>query len=535
MHASLKRMIDALERGRRFASQDVWAIGRPGEEIPKGFVIKQVRVFILLVTNLVESSMMLRAAALTFATTLAIVPFLAVFFFVIQTLNLGEGVYEQLQTRLESALGQTSGVAGDETDIDGAGALLQAAPPAGEATQENAATPSEAAAKLEDERGATESVQRQLARAVFRGVGQQQDNLEDPVDWLINLADEAATDPRALSVAGIILVLATVFGLMRNIEKAFNDIWGVKRSRSWYRTISDYVMITLLLPVIALAVLAVTAALQSQQISDSLGSFRLLLQGAQFLVIVLVFASLYYVVPNTRVRIPFALLGGAVAGAVWIFLSWTYVEFQVGLTKYNIVFAGFAQFPMLLMWVYLSWVVLLFGSQLSFAYQNEETYAMERFAEGASYAYREALALRALLEIAHRFQREMPGPAASDLARTLNVPTRLVNEMLEKLEAGGFVAACATEPVTYQPARPPEKIVLGEVVKTIREAGREPSQLRKDGAFESVFDELDASRTETMQYSLQTILDRFEAQGNAGSSTPRKGGGESVDTDRATP
>ena len=45
----------------------------------------------------------------------------------------------------------------------------------------------------------------------------------------------------------------TVLGLMRNVEWSFNRIWGVGRSRDLLRTMSDYVVITLLLPFVAAA------------------------------------------------------------------------------------------------------------------------------------------------------------------------------------------------------------------------------------------------------------------------------------------
>ena len=122
MSEYLKRAWDAFERGRRFVTHDVWHIGLPGEEVPNGFIIKQVRVAILLVRSLMEDMLLLRASALTFTTILSLVPFLAVTFFVIQTFNLDAALFDLARTRVEDAAKQVlSQEDGTETAKEGSG------------------------------------------------------------------------------------------------------------------------------------------------------------------------------------------------------------------------------------------------------------------------------------------------------------------------------------------------------------------------------------------------------------------------------
>ena len=104
----INRIVEAAKRGHQFALYDVWRIGKPGEEIPQGFIIKQIRVIILLATKLLDGTHMLRASALTFATLLSIVPLLAVTFFIVQTFNLGEDVFLKFQEYMETAIVETT-------------------------------------------------------------------------------------------------------------------------------------------------------------------------------------------------------------------------------------------------------------------------------------------------------------------------------------------------------------------------------------------------------------------------------------------
>ncbi|MEK7794904.1 MAG: YihY/virulence factor BrkB family protein, partial [Candidatus Hydrogenedentota bacterium] len=423
MNQHFEKLLAALRRGHQFVTHDVWHIGRPGEEVPKGFIIKNVRVVILLVGNLSRGTVMLRASALTFATILAIVPTLAILFYSVRTFHLDEAVFTMVQDQVEGTVqnvaeffrGDDDNAAApvepaDAETVDGTQSTSpepstdspQAVVPQPLADSEEspATTTPEEPEPTNDSKKATVALQDELHRALFRDVTHQTDEQIDPVKEVFrlanDLADRAASDPSALFVSGIVLFLTTVLGLLRNIENAFNTIWGVRRTRPWYRMVGDYLLITILLPFVAAAVLGVNAALQSEEVLDRLGPLAVTVRAAtQYAVIWLIFTALYLVVPNTRVKTRYALLGGIVAGTLWVLLSWAYVQFQIGLTNYNLVFSTLAQFPMLLMWIYSSWMILLFGVELTHAYQNEHTFALERFAEDASFAYREAVALRA--------------------------------------------------------------------------------------------------------------------------------------------
>ena len=52
---------------------------------------------------------------------------------------------------------------------------------------------------------------------------------------------------------GIIFLLWTVISLMGTVESTLNDIWQVKKNRSFYRKITDYTSMFVLLPVLMIA------------------------------------------------------------------------------------------------------------------------------------------------------------------------------------------------------------------------------------------------------------------------------------------
>ena len=567
MREQLQRLFDALARGRRFVTHDVWLLGREGEEVPYGFVVKQVRVVIILLQNMVQDALLLRAAALAYTTVLSLVPFIAVMYFVITQFNLtteitgmiadltgdvstSQGTKEPNDHKLDDANQQIKEMI--NLLVPGLSESMEATPPA---PDEQSPGDQSLSPSMHDPESAPDAPPEGLAPETDGSVAtpeaisepetsapvnphpdtpmpaDQGENSEtgenskadtgeppsvtktvekpiDPIDLILNMASESA-NPRALGLMGLAFILTAVFGLMRNIESSFNSIWGLRSTRSWYRMFSDYMMITLLLPFVVMGVIGLTAALSSDTVSDSLGVLAYCARGIQYLVIWFAFTTLYAIVPNTKVKWRYAILGGFVAGTLWLLLSMGYFGLQYGLARNSVVYSGFALFPFLLIWIYFSWVILLFGGELTYAYQNERTFSMERHAAGASQAYREALALRAMVEIGRRFDAGMPGLAPSEAAEEWKVPMRLLNETLDQLDEAGLVQRCATEPVSYAPARSIDKITIGHVVAALREAGREPSSLREEELLQPLLREVSGSESKLMREPLSEVIHKL--------------------------
>lgn len=467
------RTKEAYRRGRRFVTHDVWHVGQPGEEVPKGFLIKHVRVGILLLKNLAEDALLLRASALAFASALAIVPFLALTFFVIETFNLDKELYDYAADALGVANIQAvdGGEPQDEAfNREVAEFFLRIFP-----------------AHADDETGAPP-------------------DMRNPIEALVEYANRGK-NPRNIGLMGVIFIVATVFGLMKNIESSFNQIWGVRTSRSLFRMLSDYLAIVLFIPFFVAGTISVTAVLRHVSLPTTQ---EVVLRVSQYAVVWFAFTVMYRVVPTAHVKLRYALLGGIVGGTLWIFLTWIYISFQYGLKSYSIFYATFAQFPVLLMWVYFSWAIVLLGAEVSFAYQNENIFALERYAGKASHAYREALGIRIMLDIAARFNAGSPGLVQEEAAREWRVPLSLVGELLDDFQRAGLIVACATEPPSYQPARSIYRIEMTDVVAAIREAGCDPSALRQDASLKPLLGQLN-TLPETLSH---VTLSDLVAEGN---------------------
>ncbi|MGI6139117.1 MAG: YihY/virulence factor BrkB family protein [Candidatus Hydrogenedentales bacterium] len=519
--SNFRRWIESFKRGRQFVAHDIWRIGLPGEEVPNGLIIKQIRAIILLARGLMEETILLRASALTFATLLFIVPFLALMFFLIQTFNIGDQIYQRMDNQTYKAVSALRhGDNGDEDEEEQGecapdGALVSdidskpLPPPVDQGT-----TPV-LSVGAPRKTNSDEQLKQQIIGWVFPIFKEGESITEaadytNPVKIFVSLAESGVNNPRTVGLSGLIFILTTVFGFMRNVEYTLNRIWSVKRQRNLFLVISHYMMITLFLPFVAASIMGMNAALENPHVSEMLGSFTFAVRLLQFLFLCLALTLIYYIVPNTKVHFRYALLGGIVGSLLFLLNSWAYVKFQMGLVRYTNFFFTFALFPLLLMYIYISWIILLSGSLVSFAYQNEKTFAMERLAEGAPQAYREFFAIRLMMELAYRHRHRLLYPTAQEAAELWNVPTRIVSETLEALHEGQLVTAAATTPVTYQPRHDPRSIKILDVLNVLREHGQDPSRLRNQKDAVPLSNALYSGDAAILQKDMYTMAEEYE-------------------------
>ena len=74
------------------------------------------------------------------------------------------------------------------------------------------------------------------------------------------------------------------------------------------------------------------------------------------------------------------------------------------MTSYNAIYGSFAALPLFLIWLQTSWEILLFGGELSFAYQNIERFGEERESLLINYDQRRKVMLAAMLAVVRHFR-----------------------------------------------------------------------------------------------------------------------------------
>jgi membrane protein len=186
------------------------------------------------------------------------------------------------------------------------------------------------------------------------------------------------------------------------------------------------------------------------------------------------FTFIYIFMPNTKVRFTSGLVAGIVAGSIYQLVQWGYIAFQVGVAKYNAIYGSFAALPLFLVWLQLSWLVVLFGAEISFSHQNVDTYEFEPDCLHVSVSFKKLLSLRIVHLLVKNFSAGKSPLAAAAIAHTLEVPIRLVRQMLFELVESGILSEVATreyEETAYQPGRDSDSLTIQYVIDALEKRG----------------------------------------------------------------
>jgi membrane protein len=394
-----------------FLKTDVWRI--PSRKLPpaKSFLIKHLRVVLLALRGFDEDKCSFRASALTFFSLLSIVPVAAMAFGVAK----GFGFEKRLEAQL------------------------------------------------------------------LERVPGQEEIIINVITFARSLLEN--TKGGAIAGIGVVILFWTIMKVLGNIEISFNEIWGIKKPRSLGRKFSDYLSIMLIGPFLLLMSSSLTVFITSQVrlITEKIALLGMLspviffmLKLLPYCTLWILFTFIYIFMPNTKVRFSSGLLAGVVAGTVYQIVQWAYIAFQIGMAKYNAIYGSFAALPLFLIWLQTSWLVVLFGAEISFAHQNVDTYEFEPDCLRISYSFKKLVTLQITHAVVAAFHKGERALTAAEISHRLEIPVRLVRQILYELIESGIVAEVKLDgdkTVAFQPARDIDELTVDRVMESLEERG----------------------------------------------------------------
>jgi len=397
----------------QFITRDIWRIPVRKMKGPHGFLIRSLRIFVLSFREFASDNCSLRASALTFYSLLSIVPVVAMAFGVAKGFGMDKLLREKLMENLQ---------------------------------------------------------------------GQ-----EEALNRILQFSDTLLENAKGGVIAGIGLMLLfwTVIQVLSNIEISFNHIWGIKKQRTLGRKFTDYLSLMLIAPVFFIVASSATVFIVSQvtlitekiAILGPLGPVILTsLRVIPFAVFWGLLTYLYMFLPNGKIRFTSALLGGVVAGTLYQLVQWGYIHFQIGVSKAGAIYGSFAALPLFLAWLQMSWLVVLYGAELAFAHQNEERFEFEQDCLAASEEFKKLLSLRLTQLCVSRFSAGLEPVSAEVMATELEMPVRLVRDLLDRLTHAGILAAMQgpdDRVPHYQPARDVGEMTVAFVIEKMEMTGAE--------------------------------------------------------------
>ena len=271
---------------------------------------------------------------------------------------------------------------------------------------------------------------------------------------------------------GVVLLFWTVISILGKIEESLNDIWEVGKSRTLVRKFSDYIAMMVFAPVLLIISSSATVLVASQvkvivNKIALLGVFSkvifLLLNLLPYVSIWVLLTMLYLVMPNVRIPLRSAILGGITAGTITQIVQWIYIKFQIGAASYGAIYGSFAALPLFLAMLQMSWMIVLLGAEIAYANEHYETFGFHPDYSKMSVSSKKLLMLRIFHLLTKKFSLGEKPSSVSQIAHALEIPVRLVRQFLHELSDVGLVVETAKGiegEVAFQPGRTIENITV---------------------------------------------------------------------------
>ena len=512
-----------LEEGRALLDEKRW---HPG--MVQSRLHRFVHFWILVWRSFDRNRCPIRASALSYVTLLSLIPLMAVAISITSSLLKKEGE-DRIQQFMEKFVASVTPpgtlstndtmTVTDEFDMEDDAEWLLAEPGDTNSTVVRSSAASTNQAALPSYLQGEDALQ--ARKTVARNIHQFIQN----------------TQSGTLGITGTVLLIFTAISLLSRIEVTFNDIWGVTRGRSWFMRIVLYWGVISLAPVLVVTAIGLATGphLESTRELISLMPFlsKLLFQLLPVVLLCLTFATFYMLMPNTRVNWQAALVGGLVGGLLFHLNNLASVLYVSRVVSTSKIYGSLGLVPVFMVGLYFSWLILLFGAQVAYAFQNRVSYLEERQVENINQRGREFIALRLMTTIGQRFDKGLTPPTTSVLGKELCVPTRLAQQILQTLTSARLVVDTAGLETAYLPARPLENISCHDILQAMRASQGQELATRDEPVRAEVLGEFcriqEAERQAAASVSMLALVNRADkrtehSQLNSAAEPPPEGG-----------
>ena len=298
-------------RLKNFFRNDIWTMEMEELSKAKARFIKYVKVMLITIKTFANEKIGFQAVALSFFSTMSVVPFIAIMFAITGGLGLSDKLKE-------------------------------------------------------------------LLYAYFNNSQQTIDTVLGFADNIINTAQSSA-----MGLVSAMMFAFIVIWMMLNVERVFNNVWRVRKSRNIFKRLSFILALVILSPFVVMVFFAgsfvYSNALEYLGLDIAgLTAFKTLLTWLLFAVVAsLVFSAMYKFIPNAQVRYGSALRASVPAALAFTLVQYLYLETQVFVTRLSAIFGAFAAVPLFMVWINIGWFIILIGAELSYAFQNVDSYNIE--------------------------------------------------------------------------------------------------------------------------------------------------------------
>jgi membrane protein len=213
-----------------------------------------------------------------------------------------------------------------------------------------------------------------FAEVLYANLGEQHltDVLLGAADNIVRTAESGLFG--FISMASFVWI---VLSLMISVRQVFNNVWKVEQEPNFLKMMGVILGITILAPFVI--IIFFSGSVVYSHVLDLLFPSKLFFSDhlKNFLswtlfagIVVLILYVMYKYVPGTHVHSRHSFKAAIISGLLFVAVQYLYLETQVMVAKTDAVYGALAAIPLFMIWLNLGWTIILYGSELSYAFQN---------------------------------------------------------------------------------------------------------------------------------------------------------------------
>jgi len=273
---------------------------------------------------------------------------------------------------------------------------------------------------------------------------------------------------------GIITLIIFSTSLFLKIENVFNQLWSVTNKRHISKRFTNFFTFLMLAPILFSMSLHFSSKFKT--ILDDLSAVSTVSVIFNYIVsgffIFAMFFTLYFFVPNTRVRFVSAIIGSLIASVIFIILKLVfgiYISTFV-ISNYKNIFGTMTMLPIFLIWIYLSWVITLIGGVASYIYSKYHViweFNKEFILENKDKST-EVLTSEKLIEIFYIIsERYATGKGATHLdqiSQYFRLQPQVISYIIDRWIESDLIIGYEDIYISYIPKKPLDSIIVSDII-----------------------------------------------------------------------
>ena len=187
-----------------------------------------------------------------------------------------------------------------------------------------------------------------------------------------------------LGTVSAIFFLWTILWMMFQVERVFNNVWGIlKIPRKIYTRFGFYFLVLFLSPFLVVifgsgVVYATNLPnLYGIDVKEARFIFKLLGYAIFYIILVFTLSVMYKYIPATKVQYRYALRSALISGIIFMIFQYLYLHTQMFMGRLNQAYGILAAIPLFLIWLNFSWQIIIYGAQLTYSFQNVDQYQVQ--------------------------------------------------------------------------------------------------------------------------------------------------------------